>query len=259
VVAPSNSRPSLWLLFWFGVGVVVSIPEVLAITGLLIGPPPGTDRLLPAHARALGVALVGVTLAVSFGLGFGLGRRDGRQQIALADARWRVTALVGVAGIGGWAGYGAGQCLARPAVGGGRGGRGVKTVTPAFDQLSAAEQVITAPDPYAQLRGVAAAGYGLPGGHAGWADDGGDVSANPRGGLLVIGPPGSGKTSAVIIPSVLVAPAALVCSSIKGDVMAATAGLRTRLGRVWHIDPRRRRTPRPRGEPGALVPVGGHP
>ena len=41
--------------------------------------------------------------------------------------------------------------------------------------------------------------------------------------MLVLGPPGSGKSSGVIIPSILVAPGATVSSSIKADTMLATA------------------------------------
>lgn len=73
----------------------------------------------------------------------------------------------------------------------------------------------------------------------GWTTDGADdlVTATPRGGVLVLGPPGSGKTSAVIIPTVMIAPGACVSSSIKSDVMNATASIRGRLGRCWHFDP----------------------
>lgn len=79
----------------------------------------------------------------------------------------------------------------------------------------------------------------LPGAVLGWSLDGDDaiVTAAPRGGVLVLGPPGSGKTSAVLIPTVLIAPGACVSSSIKSDVMLATAAARARRGRVWHFDP----------------------
>jgi type IV secretion system protein VirD4 len=79
----------------------------------------------------------------------------------------------------------------------------------------------------------------LPGAVLGWSLDGTDtlVTAPPRGGVLVLGPPGSGKTSAVLIPSVLIAPGACVSSSIKSDIMIATAPTRAGKGRVWHFDP----------------------
>ena len=53
----------------------------------------------------------------------------------------------------------------------------------------------------------------------------------------MLGPPGSGKTSSVLIPSILLAPGACVSSSIKADVLHATAAVRARAGRVWHFDP----------------------
>lgn len=74
-----------------------------------------------------------------------------------------------------------------------------------------------------------------PGAWLGWADF--LITAPPRGGVLVIGPPGSGKTTGVITPTVMLAPGACVSSSIKSDVMNQTAALRARYGRVWHFDP----------------------
>jgi len=61
----------------------------------------------------------------------------------------------------------------------------------------------------------------LPGAVLGW-DAGRLLTANPRGGVLVLGPPGSGKTRSVIIPTVIVAPGACVSSSTKSDVMNET-------------------------------------
>ncbi len=55
--------------------------------------------------------------------------------------------------------------------------------------------------------------------------------------VLVLGPPRSGKTSCVIIPSVLVSPGPVVSTSTKMDVLRATAENRSRLGRVWSFDP----------------------
>jgi hypothetical protein len=50
---------------------------------------------------------------------------------------------------------------------------------------------------------------GLPGTVVGWSLDGRDacVTAPPESAVLVLGPPRSGKTSAVLIPTVLMAPA----------------------------------------------------
>jgi len=90
----------------------------------------------------------------------------------------------------------------------------------------------------AVAQATASSAFGTPGAHVGFdLDTGRYISANPRGGCLVLGPPGSGKSSAILIPSVIVAPGACVSSSIKGDVMAATASTRARMGRVWHFDP----------------------
>ena len=49
--------------------------------------------------------------------------------------------------------------------------------------------------------------------------------------------PRSGKTSAQAIPFVLSAPGAVIATSNKSDLWAATAALRARRGRVWLFDP----------------------
>ncbi|OBJ73867.1 type IV secretory system conjugative DNA transfer family protein [Mycobacterium sp. 1274756.6] len=67
--------------------------------------------------------------------------------------------------------------------------------------------------------------------------NGGAVRANPRGACLVIGPPGTGKTQGVIAPSVATAPGPVVSTSIKWDVLAATAAVRRERGTVWAFDP----------------------
>jgi type IV secretory pathway TraG/TraD family ATPase VirD4 len=63
------------------------------------------------------------------------------------------------------------------------------------------------------------------------------VYAGAENAVLVIGPPRSGKTSTVVIPTVLDAPAAMVSTSTKPDVLSATAGQRGRLGRCFLFDP----------------------
>jgi type IV secretion system protein VirD4 len=55
--------------------------------------------------------------------------------------------------------------------------------------------------------------------------------------VLLLGPPRSGKTSGVIIPTVLAHPGPAVCTSTKPDVAKATGRARSRLGRVWSFDP----------------------
>jgi type IV secretion system protein VirD4 len=61
--------------------------------------------------------------------------------------------------------------------------------------------------------------------------------AGPETAVLVIGPPRSGKTSSLVVPSVLDAPAAVVSTSTKPDVFKATAVHRGRLGRTFVFDP----------------------
>ncbi|MHA0290190.1 type IV secretory system conjugative DNA transfer family protein (plasmid) [Mycobacterium sp. C3-094] len=84
----------------------------------------------------------------------------------------------------------------------------------------------------------------VEGGYFG-VDTRGVVSANARGAALVIGPPGSGKTQSVIMPSVAYAPGAVVSTSIKAEVLAATHVARSRRGTCWLFDPG-----------GATVPTG---
>jgi type IV secretory pathway TraG/TraD family ATPase VirD4 len=54
---------------------------------------------------------------------------------------------------------------------------------------------------------------------------------------LVLGPPRSGKTSALVVPNVLAAWGPVLSTSTKADVLAATAGARLRRGRCWLYDP----------------------
>ena len=61
--------------------------------------------------------------------------------------------------------------------------------------------------------------------------------ARPERGVLLLGPPRSGKTSAVIIPALLAHPGPVVSTSTKPDVLDATAHVRSRLARVWRFDP----------------------
>jgi type IV secretion system protein VirD4 len=56
-------------------------------------------------------------------------------------------------------------------------------------------------------------------------------------GLLVLGPPQSGKTSGLIVPAVLAFSGAVVSTATKIDVLSATAASRSRYGRVWLFDP----------------------
>jgi type IV secretion system protein VirD4 len=56
-------------------------------------------------------------------------------------------------------------------------------------------------------------------------------------GLLVIGPPRSGKTTGIVVPNVNGFPGAIVSTSTKPDVLAMTAARRRELGRCWVFDP----------------------
>jgi type IV secretory pathway TraG/TraD family ATPase VirD4 len=70
------------------------------------------------------------------------------------------------------------------------------------------------------------------------ADDRGELRfARSQRAVLLIGPPRSGKTSGVMIPTVLAHPGAAVCTSTKPDLATATARARSRLGRAWSFDP----------------------
>jgi type IV secretion system protein VirD4 len=54
---------------------------------------------------------------------------------------------------------------------------------------------------------------------------------------MVLGPPRSGKTSALVIPNILLAEGPVVSTSTKPDVMAATAQWRSRHGWCFLLDP----------------------
>lgn len=55
--------------------------------------------------------------------------------------------------------------------------------------------------------------------------------------VLALGPPRSGKTSAIVVPSILHAPGTVVSTSTKGDVMAATFAWRSQMGTCYVFDP----------------------
>lgn len=63
------------------------------------------------------------------------------------------------------------------------------------------------------------------------------VVADRQQAALVLGPPRSGKTTSLIIPSILNASGPVVSTSTKAEVLRATAAARSRLGRVWSFDP----------------------
>ncbi|MDQ1366004.1 MAG: type secretion system protein VirD4 [Acidimicrobiaceae bacterium] len=65
----------------------------------------------------------------------------------------------------------------------------------------------------------------------------GPAFASPQHGVLVLGPPRAGKTTSLVIPNVLLAPGAVVSTSTKADVLAATYAERSAMGRCWLFDP----------------------
>ena len=54
---------------------------------------------------------------------------------------------------------------------------------------------------------------------------------------LIIGPPRSGKTSAIIIPAATIWPGPVVTTSTKADILRVTHPARRRHGRTWILDP----------------------
>ncbi len=63
------------------------------------------------------------------------------------------------------------------------------------------------------------------------------VWAPPQHGVLVIGPPRSGKTSSIVIPAIAAANGPVVSTSTKSEVMASTWRARREIGRCFLFDP----------------------
>jgi type IV secretion system protein VirD4 len=74
------------------------------------------------------------------------------------------------------------------------------------------------------------------GAYLGWGKRG-PIFTGPEHPALIIGPPRSGKTSAVIIPALTLWHGPAVVTSTKPDILAVTAAHRSRIGTVWHWDP----------------------
>ena len=85
------------------------------------------------------------------------------------------------------------------------------------------------------------------GAYLGIAPGGRWVTADPEHAVMVLGPPRSGKTSAIVIPSVLAAPGAVVSTATKPDVLDATWRSRRQIGQVWLYDPSGERQEWPAG------------
>lgn len=90
-------------------------------------------------------------------------------------------------------------------------------------------------DPLQALRDRAwRAGGGV---HLGLAANGEQRFSRGERAVLLLGPPRSGKTSAVIIPTLLSHVGPVVATSTKPDVFNATRGARGHAGRLWVFDP----------------------
>ncbi|MHB1930058.1 MAG: type IV secretory system conjugative DNA transfer family protein [Acidimicrobiales bacterium] len=63
------------------------------------------------------------------------------------------------------------------------------------------------------------------------------VATEARHSVLVLGPTQSGKTTGLAVPALLEWEGPAVATSVKGDLVAATAGWRHRHGRCWVFDP----------------------
>jgi type IV secretion system protein VirD4 len=63
------------------------------------------------------------------------------------------------------------------------------------------------------------------------------VTADPEHAVLVLGPPREGKTSSIIIPTLLAAGGPVLVTSTKPEVMAHTMAVRAKLGTCWLFDP----------------------
>ena len=69
------------------------------------------------------------------------------------------------------------------------------------------------------------------------AGDGGHAWARPEHGVLVLGPPRSGKTATIVVPNILAACGPVVAASTKPDLLHITATARAQRGRCLVFDP----------------------
>jgi type IV secretion system protein VirD4 len=75
------------------------------------------------------------------------------------------------------------------------------------------------------------------GAYLGLARSGRWLLADPKHAVMVLGPPQSGKTAAVFIPTILGSSGAVISTSTKPDVMRATVRARSEIGQAWLFDP----------------------
>jgi len=94
------------------------------------------------------------------------------------------------------------------------------------------------------VRGVSAAARAREGSvrcgggaYLGQDEHGAWVTADPESAVLVLGPPRSGKTSAVMIPALMASCGPALSTSTKPDVLHATLPARSEIGQAWLFDP----------------------
>jgi hypothetical protein len=98
-----------------------------------------------------------------------------------------------------------------------------------------ASRLANAPDPLrAVLEESTRQGAGV---YLGTDEDGEWRTARPERAVLVLGPPRSGKSSAVMIPVLLAHLGPAVSTSTKPDVLQASIAARSHVGSVWQFDP----------------------
>ncbi|HSZ13086.1 MAG TPA: type IV secretory system conjugative DNA transfer family protein [Solirubrobacteraceae bacterium] len=85
------------------------------------------------------------------------------------------------------------------------------------------------------------------GAYLGLDEHGGWVTADPESAVMILGPPRSGKTSAVMIPALMASAGAAISTSTKPDVMRATLAARSEIGQAWLFDPAGTDTDLPEG------------
>jgi type IV secretion system protein VirD4 len=106
---------------------------------------------------------------------------------------------------------------------------------PAALKAKASEAIARSDDPHAAVRSACRGDGGGP--YLGVKSNGDWRYARPARAVLVLGPPRSGKTTGVIVPTLLSHTGPVVSTSTKPDVLAATAGARSQVGKLWEFDP----------------------
>lgn len=247
-VAPRNTGGIHWILFAVATALVMPIFSVM---GTILAQPrketcfPG-DAYAPTQCLGDGspgdptmLRMVYGIIIVTCIIGLILGLIDGRRGAPFASGRYIWAGAVALCGNpAAVAVYALGWFIGGRFKGGGRRSKSKEVDYPTdWRAIGEAETPL--------FRARAIASFDLqsggvrqyPGAHLGWTDEGWYVGAKPNSAVLVIGPPRSGKSSAIIIPSILVAEGACVSSSMRDDVMQATWHARATVGQVWHFDP----------------------